>query len=74
MDCASSINLYAAAEGAFGTVAGGGEYSDEVGTCPAPDTGRDCTGTVSNCWSPGQRDTGNIGMNSFSDWTRGITQ
>ena len=32
----------------------------EVSSCPAPSSGPDCGGSVSNCWSPGQRDTGNL--------------
>ena len=30
----------------------------DAGECPAPSAGGDCAGAVSNCWSPGQRDTG----------------
>ena len=54
MDCGAAVSLYGAVEGAFGS--GGGD----VGECPAA-TARseeECAGTVSNCWSPGQRDTG----------------
>jgi len=55
VDCAASTGLYAAAAGAFGDVSGGG---DDVGECPAPSlSGDQCAGAVSNCWSPGQRDT-----------------
>ena len=32
----------------------------EVSSCPAPSSGTDCGGSVSNCWSPGQRDTGSL--------------
>ena len=31
---------------------------DSAGTCPAPGDTLQCAGAVSNCWSPGQRDTG----------------
>ena len=31
---------------------------DSAGTCPAPADTLQCAGAVSNCWSPGQRDTG----------------
>ena len=57
VDCAASTGLYAAAEGAFGQVDGAG---DDVGECPAPGnkSPEECAGAVSNCWSPGQRDTG----------------
>jgi len=56
VDCAASAGLYGLAEGAFGTQGGDGE---DIGTCPAaaalsPDQ---CAGSVSTCWSPGQRDT-----------------
>ena len=53
MDCSASASLYPAVEGAFGTAGGSGD----VGQCPAPAGGLDCAGAVSNCWSPGQRDT-----------------
>jgi len=53
VDCEISTSLYPAAEGAFGTAGGSGDG----GECPAPGKGLDCAGAVSNCWSPGQRDT-----------------
>jgi len=58
VDCAASSDLYAAAEGAFGS-AGSGAGGEDVGECPAPSGGsaEECAGAVSNCWSPGQRDT-----------------
>ena len=43
---------YSAAVGAFGSLGG-----EDPGECPAP-ARTDCAGAVSNCWSPGQRDTG----------------
>jgi len=53
VDCSISESLYPAVEGAFGSF---GEL--DVGQCPAPSlSGSDCVGSVSNCWSPGQRDT-----------------
>ena len=33
------------------------DVDDDVGQCPAPGE-KDCAGAISNCWSPGQRDTG----------------
>ena len=57
MDCGAAASLYGAVEGAFGT-AGGVGGDDDIGTCAAPSDGSDCAGAVSNCWSPGQRDTG----------------
>lgn len=56
VDCEASAGLYGLAEGAFGTA--GGDDGD-VGTCPAaePLSPADCEGSVSTCWSPGQRDT-----------------
>lgn len=58
VDCEASSGLYGLAEGAFGT-AGGADGGDDVGTCPAaePLSPAECEGTVSTCWSPGQRDT-----------------
>lgn len=58
VDCEASTGLYEAAAGAFGTSGGAG--GDDVGECPAPGNGspEECAGAVSNCWSPGQRDTG----------------
>ena len=49
-------------EGAFGVASGSGGYEAEVGECPAPRPGSpgECVGAVSNCWSPGQRDTGEM--------------
>ena len=58
VDCSTAAGLYGAAEGAFGSGGGGG---GEGGECPAPAAGGDCGGAVSNCWSPGQRDTGGQG-------------
>ena len=56
MDCASSTGLYEAAAGAFGDSGSDGE---DIGECPVPSLGpEECEGAVSNCWSPGQRDTG----------------
>jgi len=58
VDCAASEGLYGAAEGAFGTAGGSGDGGyEEVGECPAPAPAGSCEGAVSNCWSPGQRDT-----------------
>ncbi|XP_023347421.1 uncharacterized protein LOC111716212 [Eurytemora carolleeae] len=58
VDCSASTGLYAGAEGAFGGlgVAGG---DGGAGQCPAasPLPADQCSGTVSNCWSPGQTDT-----------------
>jgi len=58
VDCAASEGLYGAAEGAFGND-GGYAGGDDVGECPAPGnlSPEECAGAVSNCWSPGQRDT-----------------
>jgi len=55
VDCEASASLYPAVEGAFGGPGGGGGGGG--GQCPAPARGLDCAGAVSNCWSPGQRDT-----------------
>jgi len=53
VDCTISESLYPAVEGAFGSF---GEL--DVGQCEAPSlSGSDCDGSLSNCWSPGQRDT-----------------
>ena len=62
VDCGAATSLYGAVEGAFGSA--GGEGGGDVGTCPAPGdvSEEECAGAVSNCWSPGQRDTG---MNSY---------
>lgn len=60
VDCSAAASLYAGVEGAFGSVAGAGGESGDVGECPAPPYGgseEECAGIVSNCWSPGQRDT-----------------
>ena len=60
VDCAASSGLYEAAAGAFGDVGAGGD--GDVGECPAPSLApEECAGAVSNCWSPGQRDTGEEG-------------
>ena len=58
VDCDASAGLYSAAEGAFGTDGAGAD--SDVGECPAPanKSPEECAGAVSNCWSPGQRDTG----------------
>jgi len=58
VDCGAAASLYGAVEGAFGSDAGAGGEGD-VGECPAasPGSEEECIGTVSNCWSPGQRDT-----------------
>ena len=40
------------------TGSGSGAGESDAGECPAPSAGGDCAGAVSNCWSPGQRDTG----------------
>ena len=61
VDCGAAASLYGAVEGAFGSAGGaGGEGDDDAGTCPAPAevSEEECAGAVSNCWSPGQRDTG----------------
>jgi len=61
VDCDAATSLYAAVEGAFGSAAGAGAGAGDgdVGECPAPSSGspEECAGAVSNCWSPGQRDT-----------------
>jgi len=58
VDCEAAAGLYGAAEGAFGTSgSGAGAGGSDAGECPAPSAGGDCAGAVSNCWSPGQRDT-----------------
>ena len=59
MDCGAAASLYGAVEGAFGSDGGAGGDGD-VGECPAASAGseEECAGAVSNCWSPGQRDTG----------------
>lgn len=58
VDCAAATGLYGLAEGAFGVsdAAGG---SGDAGSCPAanPLSPDQCAGSVSTCWSPGQRDT-----------------
>ena len=59
MDCGAAASLYGGVEGAFGSDGGAGGDGD-VGECPAPSSGDDCAGAVSNCWSPGQRDTGEL--------------
>jgi len=53
VECGESADLYAAVEGAFG------EESESVEECPATPvkTEEECEGSVSSCWSPGQRDT-----------------
>ena len=53
VDCEQSADLYAAVDGVFG------EVSESVGECPATPAKADdeCEGSVSSCWSPGQRDT-----------------
>ena len=60
VDCEAASGQYGAAAGAFG---GAGE-TGEAGECPAP-TRTDCEGAVSNCWSPGQRDTGKQSRHSL---------
>jgi len=60
VDCGAAASLYGAVEGAFGSAGGaGGEGEGDAGTCPAPGgaSEEECAGAVSNCWSPGQRDT-----------------
>ena len=59
VDCSSSIELYGGVEGAFGVSVGSGGSELQ---CAAP-TKAECQGAVSNCWSPGQRDTGQSGNN-----------
>jgi len=56
VDCAASTGLYGLAEGAFGSADGD---AGDAGTCPAASPGSpdQCSGAVSTCWSPGQRDT-----------------
>ena len=53
VDCSASASLYPAVEGAFGQAGGDGDG----GQCPAQAGGVGCAGALSNCWSPGQRDT-----------------
>ena len=55
------------AEGAFGSGGDGGGSNGGggdggAGECPAatPLSDAECAGAVSNCWSPGQPDTGHI--------------
>lgn len=57
VDCAAASGLYGLAEGAFGTA--GGADGGDAGSCPAADplSPDQCAGSVSTCWSPGQRDT-----------------
>jgi hypothetical protein len=55
VDCSAAVSQYAGVEGAFG--GGGGGDAGDPGQCPAPGAGQECGGAVSNCWSPGQRDT-----------------
>jgi len=60
VDCSFAVSQYAAVEGAFGSAAGAGGDDGDAGECPAPAYGgseTECAGAVSNCWSPGQRDT-----------------
>jgi len=53
VDCGAALSFYPGVEGAFGQF---GE--DDAGACPAPSLGgSQCDGAVSNCWSPGQRDS-----------------
>merc|ERR1712090_120744 len=54
VDCPAATSYYAGAEGAFG---GSSSDGGDAGECPAPGAGTNCDGAVSNCWSPGQRDT-----------------
>jgi len=56
VDCEASESLYGLAEGAFGT---SGLSAGGAGACPAasPLSPAECAGSVSTCWSPGQRDT-----------------
>ena len=65
MDCAASTGQYAGVEGAFGVVDNQGYGGDDVGECPAPGekSPQECAGAISNCWSPGQRDTGEDEVN-----------
>ena len=51
VDCDAPVGLYGGAVAAFGV-----SVSEEV--CPALRPGAECNGAVSNCWSPGQKDTG----------------
>lgn len=68
VDCAASTGLYEAAAGAFGDSGAGSD--GDVGECPAPSLApEECAGAVSNCWSPGQRDTGELGR---TDWVSQI--
>jgi len=60
VDCSAAVSLYGGVEGAFGSSGGEGGAGGDVGSCPAPRYGgspEECAGIVSNCWSPGQRDT-----------------
>ena len=57
VDCGAAADQYGAVAGAFG---GAGA----LGECPAP-TRTVCEGAVSNCWSPGQRDTGKQSRHSL---------
>jgi len=58
VDCGAAVSLYGAVEGAFGSGGGVGGGGD-AGECPAAPvrSEEECAGSVSNCWSPGQRDT-----------------
>ena len=58
VDCGAAAGQYGAVAGAFGGAgSGAGSGAGEAGECPAP-SNTYCEGAVSNCWSPGQRDTG----------------
>lgn len=61
MDCAISESFYGLAENAFGKDAGanGGNGNGGNGQCPNvnPLSDAECSGSISNCWSPGQYDT-----------------
>lgn len=60
VDCSAAVSLYGGVEGAFGDSAAEDLDGGDVGSCPAPSYGGspdECAGIVSNCWSPGQRDT-----------------
>ena len=59
VDCSSAAQLYGGAEGAFGVSDGSDGSDGSELQCAAP-AREQCQGAVSNCWSPGQRDTGQV--------------
>ncbi len=68
VDCAASESYYGLAEDAFGSQVDGSQVGGG-GSCPNvnPLSDAECSGVVSNCWSPGQGDTDcpNFGLCCF---------